>query len=155
MKIWFFGEPWIFLKGALVFILGPLSHQPAYLLVAIVVDLIFGIQVAIKTKTFRRKILFHKFGRKVSTYLLWIVMFHAFDMATGLPDTARWSLISILVGLEITSAIKNTTKLGYGVLAEAISALYLNFTKHKGGSTDEHPTQRSTDHNQNGDGSNL
>lgn len=136
MKNFYFSEPLLFLKGAVVFAVGPLNHQLSYLALAMVIDLIFGIQVALKEKNFRPMIMVKKFGIKTITYSLWIAMFHAFDMVAGLPDTARWSLILILVGLEIMSAIKNTSKLGYGGLADALEKLYLSLAKQKGGDSD-------------------
>jgi phage-related holin len=137
----FFGEPLLFLKGALVFAIGPLNHQLSYLFLAMVIDLIFGVQVALKNKEFKMNTLVRKFGIKLTTYMLWITMFHAFDMIAGLPDTARWSLIMVLVGLEIVSAIKNTASLGYNRLAEALEKLYLNLVK-KGGPANEESTKK-------------
>lgn len=136
MKDFFSSEPLLFLKGAVVFAIGPLNHQLSYLALAMVIDLIFGVQVALKEKNFKPMVMVKKFGIKAVTYSLWIAMFHAFDMVAGFPDTARWSLILILVGLEIMSAIKNTSKLGYGVLADALERLYLSLAKQKGGATD-------------------
>lgn len=127
--------------------LGPIDHQLSYLLLAMVVDLIFGIQVARKNKEFSWQTMFNKFTVKVFTYGLWVSMFHAFDRVAGLPDTARWSLILVLVGLEIVSSIKNTSSLGYSRLADALENLYLNLTKGKGGSADEEPTEeKRSDH---------
>jgi phage-related holin len=154
MKNLFFDEPWLFLKGALVFMIGPLNHQVSYLFMAMVVDLLFGVQVAFKKKDFKLTVLVRKFGIKVSMYLLWIVMFHAFDSIAGLPDTGRWSLIMILVGLEIASAIKNTARLGHTQLAEYLEALYLSLTKTKGGSANVKPTakkRRTTKRSQDSD----
>jgi phage-related holin len=136
MKHPFLQEPLLFSKGAIVFLIGPLDHQLSYLLIAMLVDLIFGIQVALREKKFSITILLHKFGVKLVTYGLWIVMFHAFDRIAGLPDTGRWSLILVLAGLEIVSAIKNTSKLGHSALAEALEKLYLTLSK-KGGPADE------------------
>lgn len=56
-------------------------------------------------------------------------MFHAFDMIAGLPDSARWAVVSMLAGLEILSAIKNTASLGQTRLADALESLYLSLTK--------------------------
>lgn len=142
MKNYFFEEPWLFLKGAIVFAIGPLNHQLSYLFLAMVVDLLFGIQVAVKKKEFSPIVLVKKFGVKVLTYVLWIAMFHAFDSIAGLPDTGRWSLIMVLVGLEIASAIKNTASLGHTQLAEYLESLYLSLTKQKGGSANETATTK-------------
>jgi phage-related holin len=136
MKNFFLSEPLLFLKGAVVFAIGSLNHQLSYLALAMVIDLIFGIQVALKERNFKAMTLVKKFGVKAVIYTLWIAMFHAFDMVAGFPDTARWSLILILVGLEIMSAIKNTSKLGYGSLADTLERLYLSLAKQKGGTND-------------------
>jgi hypothetical protein len=120
----FFTEPLVWLKGAIIFIIGPLDLHLSYLLLAVSVDLVFGIQVALKQKDFTWSALISKFGKKLKIYILWMVMFHA-----GLPDTARWSLIVLLTGMEILSAIKNTSKLGYGRLADALENLYLSLLK--------------------------
>jgi phage-related holin len=133
MKSFFFSEPFLLLRGAMVFALGPINHQIYYLALAMVVDLIFGIQVALKEKDFKFSTMINKFGAKVSLYSLWVVLFHAFDKISGLPDTGRWALILMLVGLEIFSAIKNTSKLGYTALADALEKLYLGLNKPKGG----------------------
>jgi phage-related holin len=130
-------EPLLFLKGAVIFAIGPLNHQLSYLFIAMFIDLIFEGQVARKEGQFKLPSLMKKFWGKVFTYVLWIAMFHAFDGVTGLPDTARLSLIIALVGLEIVSATKNTAKLGHNKLAETLGNLYLSLTKNKGGSTDE------------------
>lgn len=137
-----FEEPLVFLKGALVFVLGPLTYHLAYLGMVILVDLFFGIRVAVKEKTFKWKLVFTKVLTKVTTYIAIIVMFHAFDKVTGLPDTARWSVIFILLGTEMVSAIKNTSKLGYGKLADQLENIYLTLTKNKGGSADAKSTPR-------------
>lgn len=123
-------EPLAWLKGALIFLLGPLNLQIAYLLLAIGIDLVFGIQVAKRDKTFKLSILLQKLRQKVIIYSLWIAMFHAFDMVAGLPDTARYAVIVTLAGMEVMSAIKNTAKLGHGALADGLEGLYLALTKN-------------------------
>lgn len=123
-------EPFIFVKGALIFMVGPLDIQLAYLILAIAIDLVFGIQVALKNKSFKWSILIKKVSHKLLIYTLWIGMFHAFDMVAGLPDTARWAVITMLAGLEIVSAIKNTATLGHSRLADALENLYLSLTKN-------------------------
>lgn len=129
-EIWLFlQDPLLWFKGGLVFLIGPLNIQLAYLLLALGIDLIFGIQIALRDKTFQWKILFKKLKNKLMIYVLWIGMFHAFDMVAGLPDSARWSIIVLLAGLEIVSAIKNTAKLGHNQLAEGLERLYLSLAK--------------------------
>lgn len=125
----FTSEPFLFFKGALVFLIGPLNLQIAYLFLAIAVDLVFGIQVANKERTFKWSILFEKVRKKVFIYLLWISMFHAFDMIAGLPNSARWAVVVMLAGMEILSAIRNTAALGHGRLAEALERIYLSLSK--------------------------
>lgn len=122
-------EPFLVLKGALIFLIGPLNMQLAYLGLAVGIDLMFGIQVARKEKIFKWSTLFSKVRKKVFIYLTWIAMFHAFDMVAGLPDTARWAVIVMLAGMEVFSAIKNTAKLGHNRLAEALEQVYLTLVK--------------------------
>jgi phage-related holin len=122
-------DPFIFVKGMLLFLLGPLNLQLGYLLIAIAIDLVFGIQVAKKTKTFKWKLLFSKVRSKIVIYALWIAMFHAFDMIAGLPNSARWAVVVMLAGMELMSAAKNTAKLGHGKLADALEALYLTLLR--------------------------
>jgi phage-related holin len=121
----FHSDPFIIVKGSLIFLLGPLNLQIGYLLLAVAIDLCFGIQVARKEKTFSWKVLFQKVRAKIVVYALWISMFHAFDMIAGLPNSARWAVIVMLAGMELMSAAKNTAKLGHGKLADALEALYL------------------------------
>jgi phage-related holin len=125
----FNSEPFVLVKGILIFLVGPLNHQLAALLLAIGIDLVFGIQVAKKEKQFKWSKLFIMMRRKAIIYGLWISMFHAFDMATGLPNSARWAVVILLAGLEIMSAIKNTARLGYSRLSHALEAVFLALTK--------------------------
>lgn len=133
-------EPFVFLKGALIFLIGPLDLQLAYLLLAIGIDLIFGVQVAIMEKKFKWSILFTKIRRKIIIYGLWITMFHAFDVIAGLPNTARWSVVVMLAGMELLSAIRNTAALGHSKLAEALERVYLALAKALPGAEDEATT---------------
>lgn len=122
-------EPFTFLKGAIVFFIGPLSLQLVYLLVIISIDLFFGIQVAKKEQQFDWKTLFFKVRKKLVFYSMLITLFHAFDMIAGLPDTARWGLILMLAGMEILSAAKNTAKLGHNNISAGLEQLYLSLIK--------------------------
>lgn len=122
-------DPFIFIKGIMIFLLGPLNLQLGYLLIAIAIDLCFGIQVARKEKTFTWKLLLQKVRSKFLIYALWIAMFHAFDMIAGLPNSARWAVVVMLAGMELMSAAKNTAKLGHGKLADALEALYLTLLR--------------------------
>jgi phage-related holin len=122
-------DPLLWVKGGLIFLIGPLNLQVTYLLLALGIDLAFGVQIAVRNKTFRWRILFTKLKHKVMIYTLWISMFHAFDMVTGLPNSARWAVIVLLAGLEMMSAIKNTARLGHNQLADALERLYLSFAK--------------------------
>lgn len=58
-------------------------------------------------------------------------MFHAFDMVTGLPETARYAVLVMLCGMEMLSAIKNTAKLGHNTLATALEQMYFSLIKVK------------------------
>lgn len=130
-EVWLFvQDPLLWFKGGLVFLIGPINIQLAYLVLALGIDLVFGIQIALRDRTFKWNILFKKLKNKLMIYFLWIGMFHAFDMVAGLPDSARWSVIVLLAGLEIVSAIKNTAKLGHNQLAEGLERLYLSLTKN-------------------------
>lgn len=122
-------EPFFYIKGILVFIIGPLNIQLSYLFLAVGIDLILGIQVSRKNNEFKWSILFSKVRKKLTAYILWIAMFHAFDMIAGLPNSARWAVIMSLAGLEIISATKNTAKLGHDRLADVIESVYLALTK--------------------------
>lgn len=145
-------EPLMLIKGILIFLLGPIDLQLAYLLLAIGIDFAFGIQIAVRDKAFKWCILFQKLRQKIIVYTLWIIMFHAFDMVVGLPNSARWAVIVLLAGLEIMSAIKNTARLGYGRLADALEGLYLALAKQqphhfdeekeKGGNKDDEETNK-------------
>ncbi len=124
-------EPMLYIKGLIVFLLGPVDIQMSYLVAVILVDLWFGVQVARKEKTFTWGLLGSKLANKIFGYSLWIIMFHAFDMVAGLPDTSRWALITMLVGLEILSSIKNTAKLGHVKLAMHLETLYMAMVRPK------------------------
>jgi phage-related holin len=134
-------EPFVFIKGALIFLLGPLNLQLAYLLLAVGIDLIFGIQVARKEQTFKWNLLFTKVRKKIFIYALWISMFHAFDMIAGLPNSARWAVVVMLAGMELVSAAKNTAKLGHGKLADALEGVYLALIKSNPTLTDATPPE--------------
>lgn len=124
-------EPFLFFKGALIFLIGPLDMQLAYLALAVGIDLVFGIQVARNEKSFRWSILIEKVQKKLFVYIMWISLFHAFGSILGLPDSSRWSVILLLAGMEVMSAIKNTAKLGHGRLADALEGLYLSLVRIK------------------------
>lgn len=123
------GETLLFLKGALLFLIGPLNAQLSYVVVAIFIDLMFGMRVAKKEKTFSWSLFSTKVSNKLLVYGAWVAMFNAVDMAAGLPSTARTAVIVVLIGMEITSASKNTAKLGYGRLARLMENIYLMITK--------------------------
>mgnify|MGYP007123079479 CR=1 FL=1 len=85
-------------------------------------------------------------------------MFHAFDMVTGLPNTARWSVIVMLMGMELLSAAKNTAKLGHGRLSDALEHVYLTLIKTNAGlhkpKTKAVPKETVSPVEQEGEGSN-
>ena len=126
-------DSFMFVKGSLIFLLGPLNLQLAYLLLAVGIDLVFGVEVARKEKTFKWSIFFTKVRKKLFVYIMWISMFHAFDMIAGLPNTARWAVVVMLAGMELVSAAKNTAKLGHGKLADALEGAYLALVKSNPG----------------------
>ena len=123
------GETLWYLKGGLLFLIGPLNAQLAYVAVVVLIDLLFGMKVASNEKVFSWRVLGNKVSNKVLVYGAWIAMFNALDMAIGLTNTARNALILILISMEIFSASKNTAKLGYGRLAALMENIYYLVTK--------------------------
>ena len=119
-------EPLIFLKGAIIFLIGPIDLKFAYLGIVMAVDMFLGIQVAIKQKQFKWSVLFKKLRDKIIIYFIWIAMFHAFDKIAGMTDSARLAVVTVLAILEILSAIKNTAQLGYKTIARALEQAYLS-----------------------------
>lgn len=125
----YFGEFAIVLKGSLLFLIGPINAQLGYVAVAVLIDLMFGIRVAVKTKSFSWNIFVKKVSNKILIYAAWIALFNALDMVVGLPSTARTSVIVLLISMEILSASKNTAKLGYGKLAGLLENIYYLVSK--------------------------
>jgi phage-related holin len=141
----YLGETLLVVKGGLLFLIGPLNAQLSYVAIAILIDLIFGICVAVKKKTFSAKVFTVKVTNKFFVYVAWIAMFHALDMVAGLPSTARNSVLFVLVSMEIVSASKNTAKLGYGKLASMLENVYFLLQK-------ENPAEKISDDNQDDEG---
>lgn len=123
------GEALLFMKGALLFLIGPFNAQVYYVCVAIFIDLVFGMKVAAKEKVFSWRVFAGKVSNKILVYGAWIAMFNALDMVIGLPSTARNGVILLLISMEIISASKNTAKLGYGRLAELLENMYFMVSK--------------------------
>lgn len=141
------GESFLFFKGALLFLIGPLNAQLSYVAIAIAIDLMFGMRVAKKERTFSWGVFSGKVSNKLLVYGAWVAMFNALDMAIGLPNTARTAVIVVLIGMEITSASKNTAKLGYGRLASLMENIYLLISKDVPAAT---PQQEEDDENPKG-----
>lgn len=125
-------DPWLFFKATVIFLIGPIDLQIFYLLVAVGIDLCFGINTAIKLHSFSWTILYQKMGHKIAVYGLWVAMFHAFDMICNWSNEARWGVIVALFCLEVSSAIKNTAKSGDNRLAKIIMLAYLSLLKIPG-----------------------
>lgn len=125
----YFGDFLIFFKGSLLFLIGPLNAQLGYLMLALLIDVIFGIKVARQNNTFSWNILSRKVGNKIIIYGAWIAMFNALDMVAGLPNTSRTAVIVVLVSMEILSSSKNTARLGYDRLAKLLENVYDLFAK--------------------------
>lgn len=123
------GESMLLMKGSLLFLIGPLNAQLSYVVLAIVIDLLFGMRVAAKEKVFSWSVFTGKVGNKIFVYTAWISLFNALDMVAGLPNTARNAVILVLISMEIFSASKNTAKLGYGKLASLMENVYFLITK--------------------------
>jgi phage-related holin len=119
----------ITLKSLLITLVGPLSAQIGYLFLVVFLDLYLGIKVAKKQKTFNLKYAIQKTVEKTAIYLIWIIMFHSWDVVLNLPDSARTVCIVALLGQELLSAIRNTRKLGYIAVANAIGSVYEKFTR--------------------------
>lgn len=126
------------------FLMGPLDAEILYLLLAMTIDTVFGIMVARNNNTWSLIRLLDLTSKKVMVYMLWIIMFNAFDNIAGLPNTARWSVIMILVGFEIISAVKNTSRLGYNRLANALENMYLSLISQQGGSNNDERDDESS-----------
>jgi phage-related holin len=139
------GETLLILKGGLLFLIGPLNAQLAYVAVVIFIDLLFGMRVAAKEKVFSWRVLGSKVSNKLLIYGAWIAMFNALDMAIGLPNTARNAVILILISMEIFSASKNTAKLGYGKLASLMENVYFLITKDNPVAPKEEEKQEGSD----------
>lgn len=122
-------EALIFFKGSLVFLIGPLDLKLAYLGVAMLVDLMFGMRVASAEKRFSWWILISQVRRKVFIYGGWIMLFNALDAVLGLDQLARTTMIFLLITTEVFSVSNNTSKLGYGRLANAIERIYFSLSQ--------------------------
>lgn len=137
---WFVG--WF--KGALIWLVGDLNYQLAYLGLVIIIDTMFAVWGAIKDKEFSWEVMFKKLGGKLAIYTFWIVIFHAADKILTLPNSGRWMAIVALLGAEIISSAKNTAKLGYTHVAEALENLYFSLApknnKLQGGSCKDEET---------------
>lgn len=127
----------LFLKGALVFLIGPMDEKLTGLFVVFIVDLALGINAAMKLKVFGWGELVFKIQKKMLVYGCWIVFFNAIDKALGLPSSGRNAIIFVLIGMEFVSAAKNTGKLGYGKLSKVLEGIYLNFMQGTGIPMDE------------------
>ena len=130
-------ESLLFLKGAIVFLIGPMDEKLTALLVVFVVDLALGTNAARRLKVFGWGELVLKLQKKMLVYGCWIVFFNAIDKALGLPSSGRNAIIFVLIGMEFVSAAKNTGKLGHGRLAKILEGIYLNFMQGAGIPMDE------------------
>lgn len=135
----FLDPMFIWLKGALIWLVGDLNYQLGYLLIVIMVDMLFATWAAKKHNEFEWSILLTKLRGKLTVYALWIIAFHAVDKMLNLPNSGRWMVTVALLGAEILSSAKNTAKLGYTHIADALENIYksltTNITKAQGGST--------------------
>lgn len=138
-------DSFLFLKGAVVFLIGPMDDKLKGLAVVILVDLLLGINAAVKLRLFSWGELMVKMQKKVVVYGCWIVFFNAIDKALGLPSSGRNAIILVLIGMEFVSAAKNTGKLGYGRLAKVLEGVYLSFMQGTGIPMDEIMAEREND----------
>lgn len=122
----------LFFKGAIVFLIGPFDEKLKGLAVIILVDLILGINAAIRLQVFTWKELFIKMQKKIIVYGCWVVMFNIIDKVLGLPGAARNAVIFLLIGMEFVSATKNTARIGYNRLSRLMEGIYLTFMQGSG-----------------------
>lgn len=136
------GETSLFIKGALVFLIGPFDEKMKGLIIFIFIDLVLGINAAKKLMIFTWRELAVKMQKKLIVYACWIVMFNILDKILGLPGAARNAIILVLIAMELFSASKNTAKMGYGRLAKIMENLYLTFMQGTGIPMDEINAER-------------
>ncbi len=117
-----------FLQGALIAALGPLNLQIGYLFLVVAVDFILGVWAAKKTGSYDSRYAFSRSIEKLIVYTIWIIIFHSLDMVAKLPGTARWLCILALVGQEIMSALRNTGRMGYTGVVQALASVYMSLT---------------------------
>jgi len=136
------GETSLFIKGALVFLVGPFDDKMKGLVIFILIDLVLGINAAKKLMIFTWRELAIKMQKKLIVYACWIIMFNILDKILGLPGAARNAIILVLIAMELFSASKNTAKMGYGRLAKIMEGLYLTFMQGTGIPMDEINAER-------------
>lgn len=135
----------LFLKGAMVLLLGPLDKHLQYLAVMILIDLLLGVTVAKRLKVFTYGSLVEKMQAKLVVYFSWIVIFNMVDGFVGLSGAGRNSIIVLLVMMEMLSAVKNTSSLGYGKLADILERMYLSLMQGSGAPVEEVQRMRETE----------
>jgi phage-related holin len=113
----------IYIQGALVWALGPLDKNIEYLLLIVLIDTIFAINVAKVKGTFSFKIMVLKTADKLMIYFLWISMSHAFEVISGMTG-ARYSILLSIITIEVVSALRNTSQSGRGQIASVIMIAY-------------------------------
>lgn len=128
----YMNETTLFLKGAVVFLVGPFDDKLKGLAVIVIIDLILGINAAMRLHIFTWRELVVKMQKKILIYGCWIIMFNILDKVLGLPGAARSAMIFLLIGMEFVSATKNTARMGYGKLAKLMEGIYLSFMQGSG-----------------------
>lgn len=118
---------WGWVRVALIFLFGPLNYQLGYLLLVMCVDLYLGIKVARKNKCFSLKFARDKTIEKTVIYCMWVILANALDRVLGLPGTARFVCLIILLGCEIISSLNNTSNLGYVAVSKLLRDFFLGF----------------------------
>ncbi|MEW6769983.1 MAG: phage holin family protein [Bacillota bacterium] len=112
------------LKALLFYALGDITYQFYYLIFLIIADTALGLVVSMRCAQFKYSVFLKKLTGKIGFYLLAIALFNAFDQIAELPHTARWLCLIALAGLELVSAFKNLSLLGYPNLAKALAQAY-------------------------------
>lgn len=115
---------WLFMKAALFWAVGPLNVQLGYLVFMLIADTVLGIMASRRTERFRLGLFFQKTAEKGVFYIVLIALFNSFDNVANLPGTARWLCLMGLAGLELTSSIKNISRLGWPALARVMEQAY-------------------------------
>lgn len=102
----------VLLGGIITFLFGPITLRIIALFVLIAIDTLFGMQVAIKRRVFKFKIIFQKIIKKLYYYFLFLTLFNMIDIIIGGPNTFRWIGVLLMTFVELTSILHNIAASG-------------------------------------------